>query len=113
MVGICSQWAIDERLKPNILAVYITIVRNSFGYKRRWCYLDYGAFGVSNRNTLSKILDELNESGIISVKHTFKDNGHRGKNEYMILEPKKYISNFVFDKKDSKEETIKEELPPW
>jgi hypothetical protein len=100
MVGICSQWAVDKEFKPNELAVYLSIVRNSFGFKHRWCYMSYSDFVITNRNTLSKILLDFEERGIISRKQTYKDNGHRSKVEYKILEPKVNINKFVFNSKE-------------
>lgn len=103
MVGICSQWCIDNRLNNNELAVYLTIVRNSFGYKKRYCYMKYDSFNISNRNTLKKTIDSLVSKNIISCKNTFNPKtGNRGMNEYKIIEPRENIKNFVFDKKDTK-----------
>lgn len=110
MVGICGQWAIDEGLKPNELVVYMTIIRNSFGYKKRWCYADYGLFTISNRNTIKKTIEILKDKGVLSVSWTFKDNGHRNKNKYTILQPSKYIRNFEFiaEQEDDTPDWLKE-----
>lgn len=114
MVGICSQWAIDEGLKPNELSIYLTIVRNSFGYKKRYCYVKYDSFEVSNRNSINKSITKMVSLGYLSVKNTHNPaTGKRGTNEYRILEPREYIKNFVFNSKEEVKETKPTKEERW
>jgi hypothetical protein len=108
MLGICSQWAIEQSFTGNELKVYLTIARYSFGYKHRWCYLEYSQFEMS-KATVSKIITSLVERKIISKTWTFKKDGNRSKNEYKILEPKMEIKNFVFSSKEKQKIKIEEE----
>lgn len=122
MFGICGQWAIrDKRLSQNEKIVYLSILDKSFGFAKRYCYLKYDNLGLSNRNTISKTLASLVDKGIISYKNTYsKETGHKGMNEYRILEPSDSIRKFIFVgskeefKKESEKETeIEEEINPW
>jgi predicted transcriptional regulator len=109
MTGICSQWAKrNNEISPNEFAIYTDILDKSFSQKRRWCYMSYDDMSLS-RATTSKTLKSLEDKGIISRKQTYKDNGHKSKVEYKILEPMKYIKNFTFLKNASKEQEIKKE----
>ena len=112
MLGICSQWCEDSDLTVNEQSVYLTIARNSVGYKKRWCYLKYDNFKISNRNTIKKVLESLVERKIIHYSHTYKD-GHRRMNEYRLLEPKNKIKNFEFIKKEETQTKKEEEKNPW
>jgi hypothetical protein len=99
MTGICSQWAkrnID--INNNHFIIYTDILDKSFSQGRRWCYMAYDDFSLTNRNTISKVLTELEDMNILNKKQTFKQNGHKSKVEYKIIEPMEYISNFVFKK---------------
>ena len=81
--------------------------------------MSYSDFRITNCSSLKKTLDSLVEKKLISFSHTFKDNGHRGMNEYRILQPKKYMDKFIFitsknsDKEKTKEIEIEEEDNPW
>lgn len=118
--GQCLQYYNRHcELTINELSVLITIMDKSFAFKKRYCYASYDDFRISNRNTVKKIIDSLVEKKLISYSHTFKSNGHRGLNEYRILEPKKYIGSFVFiksndsDESKTKETGTEEEYNPW
>lgn len=113
--GQCIQWVLDTQSLSKIeFYVYSLIARKSFGFKNRWCYLQYEDFGMS-KATVSKAIKSLKDLGIISYSHTFKDNGHRSMNEYRIMKPKAYIDNFMFNKeyKEEKTEIAIEEVMPW
>lgn len=120
MVGICSQWAKrNEELTLYEKIVYWGIADKSFGFAKRYCYLKLDGFEIS-KTTASTAIKGLVEKGIISYKNTFKDNGHRGMNEYRILEPSDNIKKFIFvgsheePKKESEKETeTEEEINPW
>lgn len=100
MVGMCSQWAIDNGLSGNDLVIYLTIVRNSFGYRKRHCYLKYSDFAITNRNSINKSITNMTSLGYISFKNTHNPKtGKRGSNEYRIIEPSEYVKNFVFGTK--------------
>lgn len=112
LTGQCTQWIIErEDISSNDLKIYLSILRYSFGFRKRWCYLKYEDFNLS-KATVNKCLKNLKDKGIISYKNTFKEDGKRSLNEYKILEPKQYIDAFIFisskeDKKDTKAEEIK------
>lgn len=108
MVGICSQWAKrNEELTLYEKIVYWGIADKSFGFAKRYCYLKLDSFEIS-KTTASIAIKSLVLKGIISYKNTFKDNGHRGMNEYRILEPKENINKFIFV--GSSEELKKENI---
>jgi hypothetical protein len=108
MAGICLQWAKrNEDMTTNEKLIYWSILDKSFGFAKRYCYLKYDDFELSNRNTISKTISSLVSKGIISYKNTYsKETGHKSMNEYRILEPKSSISRFIFV--GYKEEKIKE-----
>jgi hypothetical protein len=118
--GQCLQYYNrDCELSINELSVLISIMDRSFAFKKRYCYMSYSDFMVTNHSSLKKVLNTLVDKKLLSYTNTFKDNGHRGMNEYRILEPKKYINNFVFatssssDKAKTKEVEEEEEVNPW
>lgn len=111
MIGICTQWMLDKsEMTDSEMKVYLKILRNSFGFKKRWCYLKYDDFSM-RRATVKKTIDSLVEKKIISYKNTYNpENGNRSMNEYKILRPNNYIKHFAFIGKDeAKEEEQKTE----
>lgn len=105
--GQCLQYfnrdcnlSINERVVLNVL------LDRSFAFKKRWCYLKYSDFPITNNSSLKKTLDSLVDKKLISYKNTYKD-GKRGLNEYRILEPRVYINNFDFvDKSKGTQEKV-------
>ena len=112
--GQCFQWCFDNKsLDKNERSVYNTILRHSFGFKKRWCYLGYDDFELS-KATVSKTIKSLKEKNILSYKHTFKDNGHRSLNEYRLNEPTKHIKDFSFIKNDDTKKKEKDiDMSDW
>ena len=111
MQGQCFQWMMDNKeMSRNEKSIYASILRRSFGYTNRVCYMKYDEFDISNRNTIKATIDSLMQRGIISKKSTFKD-GKQGYNMYGILEPSVLISNFEFGKTIEVKEPIKEDNP--
>ncbi len=104
LVGQSVQYYKREcKLTINEMSVMISILDSSFAFKKRWCYMRYSDFDITNSKTLKSVLDSLVSKKILSYKNTFSDKGHKALNEYKILEPKSYIDNFVFvnEKDDS------------
>ena len=94
--GQCLQYFNrDCNLSINERIVLSVLLDRSFALKKRWCYLGYSDFPITNDSSLKKTLDSLVDKKLISYKNTFKD-GKKALNEYRILEPKVYIDNFDF-----------------
>jgi hypothetical protein len=95
-------------LSINELHVLIEIMDRSFAFRKRYCYMAYKDFRITNDMTLKKTIDSLVEKKLIFCKRTFKENGHRGMNEYKIMQPEVYINNFIFvSSNTSNKETVK------
>lgn len=89
-IGACVQWFIDTQGANNqSFNIFSTILRNTFGYRKRYGYIKQSIFGV-NPHTLKKYRDWLKSKGIIDWKET------KGLTMYKILEPKEIIDKFTF-----------------
>lgn len=113
MSGICFQWAMMNIDDKNELFLYLDILNNSLSRRKRWCYMSYDDFMVTNRNTISKSISSLAHKGIIKKKQTFKENGHKSKVEYRLLEPKDKIRNFIFTNDDKEHNNNIIEIEEW
>ena len=109
--GQCLQYYNREcNLSINEKVVLIAILDRSFAFKKRWCYLKYSDFPITNSSSLKKTLDTLVDKKLISYKNTYKD-GKRGFNEYKILEPRVYINSFDFvDKGKVAQERVRPQI---
>jgi len=92
MQGICFQWFIDEFGTNKEFILYISILRLTFGFRKRYAYISSKNLPFKDLHTLKKYRDILTQKGIIEWKTT------SGYTMYKILEPKKEISRFILGK---------------
>lgn len=104
MLGICTQWFCDNNY--NYLELYVAICRKSFGFRKRYAYIESSEFKI-NLHTLKKHRDYLVSIGVLEWKKT------KGFTMYKILEPIDEIKRFsLFEKiketKIDKKESIED-----
>lgn len=114
MTGICCQWAKRSEMTNNEYILYTDLIDKTFSQKRKYCFMKYEEFSLSNKNTISKTLNLLESKKIIQKESSYKENGNKSKNKYTVLEPKDFINRFIFntlsdDKSISKYELTDEE----
>ena len=103
MQGICVQWFIDKYEVNREFELYCSILRLTFGFRKRYAYIPFNKIPFS-KNIIKKYRDNLTKKGIIEWKTT------KGYTMYKIIEPKDYITNFIL--KNDKENNSKEESEP-
>lgn len=96
--GICLQWFLDTYgSNHDAQSVYITILRYTFGYRKRYGYIKQSVFKMSP-NTLKKQRDWLRSEKIIDWKQT------KNLTMYKLLEPIDSINRFNFVGSSNKEQ---------
>ena len=102
MQGICIQWFIDKYGINKEFSLYCSILRLTFGFRKRYAYIPFDKIPFS-KNIIKKYRDNLTKKGIIEWKIT------KGYTMYKILEPRDYIANFILknDKENNNKEKVK------
>ena len=97
MTGICCQWAKRSGMTNNEYILYTDLIDKTFSQKRKYCFVRYEEFSLSNKNTISKTLNLLEDKKIIKKEASYKEDGKKSKNKYTVLEPKEFIDRFIFN----------------
>jgi len=103
MQGICVQWFIDKYGVNREFELYCSILRLTFGFRKRYAYIPFDKIPFS-KNIIKKYRDNLTKKGIIEWKIT------KGYTMYKIMKPKDEINNFIL--KNDKDSNNKEESEP-